>query len=178
MDIVVHRPKTRLSQLRLCSGGQTGVDRAALDIALELHLPCGGWCPRGRRAEDGRIPLRYPLQETDSPLYPVRTRWNVRDSDATLILTRGRPDRGTGLTCTIAQQMARPIFIVDLNGPVDCNVIRKWMKANGVRVLNVAGPRESSQPGIYKQASAVLRRLLKPLCRRSTSRKTVQPKKE
>src|SRR5436305_1193025 len=80
------------------SGGQTGVDRAALDVALELGIPCSGWCPRGRRAEDGTIPPRYPLQETRSLAYPVRTRWNVRDSDGTLILTRGRPDRGTALT--------------------------------------------------------------------------------
>src|SRR5947199_5509021 len=88
----------------IVSGGQTGVDRAALDVALELGLPCGGWCPRGRRAEDGPIPAHYPLCETRSPIYPVRARWNVRDSDATLILTRGRADRGTALTREPARQ--------------------------------------------------------------------------
>src|SRR3954451_7180967 len=69
-----------LSELTVTSGGQTGVDRAALDVALELGIPCEGWCPRGRRAEDGPIADRYPLQETSSAHYPVRTRWNVRDA--------------------------------------------------------------------------------------------------
>src|SRR5262245_55320595 len=103
--------------LEIRSGGQTGVDRAALDVALELGLPCGGWCPRGRRAEDGPIPDHYPLRETRSPAYPVRTRWNVRDSDGTLILTRGRPDRGTLLTEELARDMGKPLLVVGLNEP-------------------------------------------------------------
>src|SRR5207247_8623955 len=98
---------------KLISGGQTGVDRAALDVALELGLPCGGWCPRGRRAEDGPIDARYPLQETRSAAYPVRTRWNVRDADGTLILMRGRPDRGTALTRELAEAMNKPLLVVD-----------------------------------------------------------------
>src|SRR5438552_18876277 len=84
------------------SGGQTGVDRAALDVALELGLPCGGWCPKGRRAEDGPIPARYPLIETSSPFYPQRTKRNVLDSDGTLILTFGCPTGGTALTIRTA----------------------------------------------------------------------------
>jgi predicted Rossmann-fold nucleotide-binding protein len=76
---------------RLVSGGQTGVDRAALDVALELGVPCGGWCPKGRRAEDGRIPDCYPLTETRTGDYATRTRWNVRDSDFTLVLSWGEP---------------------------------------------------------------------------------------
>ena len=75
---------------KIISGGQTGVDRAALDVALELGLPCGGWCPRGRRAEDGPIDPRYPLTETPWDGYPQRTEWNVRDADGTLILTPAR----------------------------------------------------------------------------------------
>src|SRR2546429_554237 len=98
---------------KIISGGQTGVDRAALDVALELGLPCGGWCPRGRRAEDGPIDSRYPLRETNALAYPVRTRWNVRDSDGTLILTRGRPDRGTALTRDLAERMGKPLLTVD-----------------------------------------------------------------
>jgi hypothetical protein len=74
---------------RLVSGGQTGVDRAALDVALKLGIPCGGWCPRGRQAEDGVIPARYPLAETPSEGYSERTRWNVRDADATLTAETG-----------------------------------------------------------------------------------------
>ena len=81
---------------RIVSGGQTGVDRAALDVALELSIPCGGWCPKGRKAEDGALPARYPLKETPSEEYAQRTTWNVRDSDGTLILTHGAPTGGTG----------------------------------------------------------------------------------
>src|SRR5438876_1977372 len=87
---------------KIISGGQTGVDRAALDVALELGIPCGGWCPQGRRAEDGVIPARYPLRETPWWGYPQRTEWNVRDSDGTLILAEGEPDRGTVLTRELA----------------------------------------------------------------------------
>jgi Circularly permutated YpsA SLOG family len=147
-------------RLTIISGGQTGVDRAALDVALAVGLPCGGWCPRGRRAEDGAISDRYPLQETPSPFYPVRTRWNVRDADATLILTRGQADRGTALTCAIAEKMAKPLLVIDVNQPVDFGVIREWLETQKVRRLNVAGPRESSQPGIQAQAVAILRALL------------------
>ena len=143
---------------KIVSGGQTGVDRAALDVALELGLPCGGWCPQGRRAEDGRIDPRYPLQETPWDGYPQRTEWNVRDADGTLILTCGEPDRGTALTVELAQRK-KPHLVVDVAGEVDVNAIRAWAAAKGVRVLNVAGPRESSSPGIHDRAAEVLRRL-------------------
>jgi len=146
---------------RIVSGGQTGVDRAALDVALELGLPCGGWCPRGRRAEDGRIDDRYPLSETPWDGYPQRTEWNVRDSDGTLILTCGEPDRGTILTVRLTQERKKPCFVVDINGDIDVSAIRAWAEANGVRVLNVAGPRESSSPGIHDRAADLLRRLLR-----------------
>lgn len=79
------------SELKIVSGGQTGVDRAALDVALELGLPCGGWCPKGRKAEDGVIHSRYPLKETPSEEYNERTTWNVRDSDGTLIVSDAPP---------------------------------------------------------------------------------------
>src|SRR5438105_15558458 len=90
---------------KIVSGGQTGVDRAALDVALELGMPCGGWCPRGRRAEDGPITDRYPLSETPWSGYPQRTGWNVRDADGTLILTMGQADRGTALTQQLAARL-------------------------------------------------------------------------
>jgi hypothetical protein len=145
---------------KIVSGGQTGVDRAALDVALEGGLSCGGWCPRGRRAEDGPIDLRYPLKETPWDGYPQRTEWNVRDSDGTLILTRGAPDRGTALTIELARRLGRPYLVVDLGQPSDAIAVRTWARTHGIRVLNVAGPRESSCPGIHDEAAAFLRQLL------------------
>jgi hypothetical protein len=145
---------------RIVSGGQTGVDRAALDVALELGLPCGGWCPRGRRAEDGPLPLRYPLLETPSPAYPPRTARNVRDSDGTLVLTCGEPDRGTALTMRLAERYRRPCLVLDLADDPDPQDVRRWAEEEKVCVLNVAGPRESSRPNIYAQAACFLRAVL------------------
>lgn len=145
---------------RVISGGQTGVDRAALDVAQELGIPCGGWCPRGRRAEDGVIPPVYPLRETSSQDYRLRTRWNVRDSDATLVLTRGEPRGGTLLTVRLAVALERPVNVVDLNLEPAADAVRDWLAERSVRVLNVAGPRASEHPGIAAQARAFLRSLL------------------
>jgi hypothetical protein len=142
----------------IVSGGQTGVDRAALDVALELGLPCGGWCPKGRRAEDGPIPERYPLRETESEDYDERTVRNVLESDATLILTRGRPAGGTAFTIEAATAHRRPLLIVDLAAgdrtPADAAA---WAASRIVRALNVAGPREPGAPGVYQEARAFLR---------------------
>jgi hypothetical protein len=111
--------------LRIVSGGQSGVDRAALDVALELGVPCGGWCPRGRRAEDGPIPDRYPLRETPWHGYPQRTEWNVRDADGTLVLTAGGPDRGTALTLRVADRLGKPCLLVDLDGTPSVQAVRE-----------------------------------------------------
>ncbi|MFQ5587063.1 MAG: putative molybdenum carrier protein, partial [Thermodesulfobacteriota bacterium] len=92
----------------IVSGGQTGVDRAALDVALELGIRCGGWCPKGRLAEDGVIDSRYHLDETGSKSYSQRTEWNVRDSDGTLILTVEEPTGGTALTIRAAEELGKP----------------------------------------------------------------------
>jgi hypothetical protein len=146
--------------MKVISGGQTGVDRAALDVAMECGIPVGGWCPRGRLAEDGQIPDRYPLIETTVEIYAVRTEWNVRDSDATLIITRGAPTGGTALTCAMTNKWSRPCYSVDLLECVDLNDARKWLTEHNVSVLNVAGPRESTQPGIYAAASSMLAQLL------------------
>ncbi|MCI0460311.1 MAG: putative molybdenum carrier protein [Gemmataceae bacterium] len=145
---------------KIVSGGQTGVDRAALDVALERGILCGGWCPLGRRAEDGPLPERYPLTEASSPEYPQRTAMNVRDSDGTLILTRGTPDRGTALTLRLAERYRKPCLSLDLAETPDPGQVRAWVEANGVKVLNVAGPRESARPGIYEQARAFLSAVL------------------
>jgi hypothetical protein len=147
---------------KLVSGGQTGVDRAALDVGLELGLPCGGWCPQGRRAEDGPIPARYPLTETPWSGYPQRTEWNVRDSDGTLVLTRGEPDRGTVLTIELARKQRKPHLVVDLASAADPAAVRAWLEDNMIRVLNVAGPRETSSPGIHREATDFLRAVLSP----------------
>ncbi len=146
---------------KIVSGGQTGVDRAALDAALELGLPCGGWCPRDRLAEDGPIPDRYPLEETDGADYAERTRLNVRDSDATLVLVRGRPGGGTALTIAIAGELGRPCKIVDLAaGEDEVDEVRAWIGSEHIAVLNLAGPRESTAPGIHRRAAAFLKALL------------------
>lgn len=146
---------------RLVSGGQTGVDRAALDVALELGVPAGGWCPKGRRAEDGPLPARYPLEETPARDYAQRTEWNVRDSDATLVLTRGEPTGGTRLTVRLAAKHGKPCLVVDLEQGPDPAELSGWLARHHVAVLNVAGPRASGQPGIHQQAGAWLRAALR-----------------
>lgn len=147
---------------RIVSGGQTGVDRAALNVAIASGIPCGGWCPQGRKAEDGPLPLHYPLRETDSPLYDVRTRWNVRDSDATLVITAGSLKGGTALTVELARRIARPLHVINLLDDGRNHILdtRQWLHEHRVRTLNVAGPRESQQPGIYSQAQEFLLELI------------------
>lgn len=147
--------------ISIVSGGQTGVDRAALDAAIELRIPHGGWCPRGRLAEDGRIPDEYQLRESHSSEYPVRTEQNVLDSDATLILYRGRLSGGTELTRRLAQQHRRPYLVVDLDGSPDAAEVRRWLEQQQVGTLNVAGPRESQSPGIGAIAREFVLRVLR-----------------
>lgn len=147
--------------LKILSGGQTGVDRAALDAARALGLPCGGWCPRDRRAEDGPIAAIYPLVETPSTDYAQRTRWNVRDSDGTLVLTRGPVEGGTAFTVAVARRRRRPLLVVDLATESDPVEADRWVREAGIRVLNVAGPRESQRPGIGAEARPFLERLFR-----------------
>ncbi len=154
---------------KIVSGGQTGVDRAALDVALAAGFPCGGWAPKGRMAEDGTIPKRYPLDECTIAGYEERTRLNVRDSDATLVLTRGAApeDRkgetgedGTGLTIEWASRLSKPTLVVDLGQPTDPDAIADWLEGEGVKVVNVAGPRESTAPGIASAAADLMAAVL------------------
>ena len=146
---------------KIISGGQTGVDRAALDVALELGIPCGGWCPKRRRAEDGSIPKRYHLKETASTSYPVRTEMNVSDSDGTLILTWGRLTGGTATTLKLAKKFKKPYLVIDLSKRGEPRIVEEWGGQNGIRVLNVAGPRESKAPGIYDKAVEFLREIFR-----------------
>ena len=136
------------------------MDRAALDCAIALDIPHGGWCPAGRRAEDGIIPGHYRLVETDSPEYVDRTRKNVEDSDGTLILNRNRLEGGTAATLGFARSLNKPSMIVDLDDPPGADVIRNWLVANNIKQCNVAGPRESKIPGIYRQAYRYLVKIL------------------
>lgn len=153
---------------KLVSGGQTGVDRAALDVALNLGIPCGGWCPGDRKAEDGRIADRYPLRETPSGDDSQRTRWNVRDSDGTLILTWGEPAGGTRLTVQSCRRAGKPHLVIDLAGEDDrqdaMRAAREWISASlPGGVLNVAGPRASEHPAVYGRVRAFLEALLASL---------------
>ena len=145
---------------KIISGGQTGVDRAALDVALELAIPCGGWCPLGRRSEDGAIPDHYPLQEAPTANYADRTALNVRDSDATLILAKAPLRGGTALTQKFAERYRRPCLVVDPREAKSVAMVLEWLTANHVKVLNVAGPREGLRQDVAHSAALFLKRLL------------------
>lgn len=145
---------------KIVSGGQTGADRAALDVAMTLGLATGGWVPRGRRAEDGRIPARYAgLRETDTEAYEHRTALNVRDSDATLIFSFGEPSGGTALTLKLARSSGKPHLVIDLEAmsvSEAAATLRDWLATHAVRVLNVAGSRASGEPRMVASVTAVL----------------------
>jgi hypothetical protein len=149
-----------VNRIKIISGGQTGVDRAALDVALALGLPCGGWSPKGRRAENGTIPARYPLREMPSQKYSARTAKNVREADGTLVLTVGAPTGGTALTVKLAEKHRKPFVMVDLDQGGDPAAVRAWIRGNKIRILNVAGPREGKAPGIHDQAANFLKKVL------------------
>ena len=151
---------------KIISGGQTGADRAALDVALELGLGAGGWIPRGRRAEDGKIPERYDgLVEADSDTYEYRTEHNVRDSDATVVLAFGPPTGGSALTVKLARSLGKPLLTLDLDRCATEEAIdqlRTWLTDTRPRVLNVAGPRLSKEPRIREATVLILRGALRP----------------
>jgi hypothetical protein len=149
---------------KVVSGGQTGADRAALDAAAECGLATGGWVPLGRRAEDGQVPSRYRgLLEADSRSYAHRTQLNVRDSDATLVVTFGRPRGGSALTLDLARSLGRPVLALDLARLTREQAVARleaWLDEIGPRVLNVAGPRASQEPRIGDAVRALLRAAL------------------
>ncbi len=143
------------------SGGQTGVDRAALDAATAAGVAVGGWCPAGRWAEDGRIADRFPLRETESADPAVRTRRNVEDADALLVLAPLAPAGGTALALGHARRLGRPVLVVDPRAAGASAEVSAWLAGFAAPVrLNVAGPRESEQPGIYESARDLLARAL------------------
>ena len=160
--------------LAIVSGGQTGVDQAALRAGQDCGLETGGWCPPGRECESGVIPARFPLKETpedrspDAPEVPrsLRSEWNVRASDATLILrpaVEDRVDPGTGWTVQCAVRYGRPLLVCDPANPVAQERITSWLRALSVRNLHVAGPSEGACPGVGDQAYALLVRVFSTL---------------
>jgi hypothetical protein len=149
---------------KIVSGGETGADRAALDLAQARGVPVGGWIPRGRWAEDGRIPEHLAsLQETESADPAERTRRNVADSDGTLIVSHGPLAGGSALTSRMAAQLSKACLWIDLGvEPLEHAVkrARAWIEQHQIGVLNVAGPRGSEDPRIYGATFELLTRLL------------------
>jgi predicted Rossmann fold nucleotide-binding protein DprA/Smf involved in DNA uptake len=150
---------------RIISGGQTGADRAALDFALDNGFKTGGFVPKGRIAEDGIIPERYPdLLETETADPDVRTRLNVENSDGTLVFSHGEPCGGSALTIEVAAALGRPYRHIDLfrlEIDSDAKTTRIWLSQKKIRTLNVAGARASEDQAIYRQVKTYLSKLLK-----------------
>lgn len=161
--------------LKIVSGGQTGADRAALDWAIDNGVAHGGWCPAGRLAEDGTIPAHYRLDELAEAGYRQRTRRNVQDADATMVVNIGELDGGTRQTVQFAERAQKPLLVLALDTlslPVAAAMLNDWLAIHTPAVLNVAGPRESKRPGIgqstYKLLAAALE--LRQLKGRQTER--------
>jgi hypothetical protein len=142
---------------RIVSGGQSGADRAALDWAISREIPHGGWCPKGRRAEDGMIPLHYKLRETTSKDYLQRTEQNVIDSDGTVIFTiTPTLTGGSKRTADFAAKHHRPLLHLFPTFPNAAGALAGWVKKNGIKTLNVAGPRASNEPTVAQFVMNVL----------------------
>jgi len=142
------------------------VDRAGLDAAIELGIPYGGKVPKGRLSEDGGVPMRYDLIELDSPKYPVRTRANVMDADGTLLLCSREQlhwSRGTKLTLAFAYQYEKPWWIADPTKAHHAPRVVAWIKEHDIKVVNIAGPRESKCPGIHANAVGFLKSVFQAL---------------
>ena len=146
----------RTNKLIIISGGQSGVDRAALDFAIKHGIPCGGWCPADRISEEGIIPDHYPLKETVSKEYSERTKLNIEDSDGTLIIFLNIMDEGTQFTLRYAREKNNPLYIINGKRNLDVDDFKKWIRDKGILTLNIAGSRESSEPGIYEFTISIL----------------------
>jgi len=144
---------------KIVSGGQTGADRAALDVALEEGIRHGGWVPKGRKTEDGPLPERYQLTEMPTESYPARTEQNVIDSDGTVVFSHGELTGGSAVTKELAMKHGRPVLHIELNKVnafKAAETIATWVAENGIRVLNVVGPKASKDPQIYGAVYKVL----------------------
>jgi hypothetical protein len=149
---------------KIVSGGQTGADRAGLDVAIRHGLPHGGWCPKGRKAEDGPIGGQYLLTETPSSSYLQRTEWNVRDSDATVIFTiSSQLSGGSKRTAEFAAKHHKPWIhlareAATIDGPAP--ILQRFVQEKGVQVLNIAGTRGSKEPDVWRFAYETLEKAL------------------
>ena len=149
--------------LRIVSGGQTGAGREALDFAIQHEIPHGGWCPKGRLAEDGVISAHYRIEETPSSEYAERTEWNVRDSDGTVVFSTGAVLKGGSLeTVTVAEKHQKPVLHVsrDHDGAVAGEKLAKFIEEHRIQVLNVAGPRASEEPEVGEFVQRILGEVL------------------
>ena len=145
--------------IKIVSGGQTGVDRAALDVALQTGIECGGWCPEGRLAEDGAIPILYRLTELKGGGYNARTKQNVIDSDGTIIIYFDTISGGTKQTLLFCLKLKKPYLLIDatkLLPEYAAERIYKFVVINSLAILNVAGPRASSVPIAYNYTLEVI----------------------
>ncbi len=152
--------------MKIISGGQTGVDRAALDLALKHGVDCGGWCPAGRLDEFGRIPDQYPVQELDAGGFSERTLQNVKDSDGTVIIYTGKLGGGTEQTVRFCQELRRPYQLIDaakISAEDAAKLIADFVRDHEIDLLNVAGPRQSEWPEGYDYASRALEAFLNAL---------------
>lgn len=144
---------------KIISGGQTGADRAALDVAIKLGIPHGGWIPKGRITEEGPLPERYRMQEMPTESYSDRTEKNVIDSDGTLIVCRGQPTGGSDYTREMALKHKKQLLHVDLNQTSSfdaASLISSWIKLYQIKTLNVAGPSASKDPNVYVDVFRIL----------------------
>ncbi len=154
---------------KIISGGQTGADRAALDCAMEHGIPHGGWCPKGRLAEDGLIELRYKLEETPSSEYAQRTEWNVRDSQGTVVFSiAAKLSGGSQRTVAAAKKHRRPCLHLSRRVPADMarEALLRFIRQNKIRCLNVAGPRASEEPEAYRFVKQALSSAFRALGKR------------
>jgi len=144
---------------KIISGGQTGADQAALDVAIRLGIPYGGWIPKGRLTEEGRLDSKYKLKEMETTNYNKRTEQNVIDSDGTLIISHGKLTGGSDYTREMALSHHRPWLHIDLNktGAFQAaGKIKSWIAENEIEVLNVAGSRASKDPSIYQDTVDII----------------------
>lgn len=146
--------------IKIVNGGQTGVERAALDVAMNNDIACGGWCPKGRRAEDGALAEKYPLVEGDTPSPTKVFEQNVRDSDGTLLLGWGDMQGTTLKVVAIGARLKKPIFYADLQKKPTVDEAENWARKFNTKVLHVSGAKTSEVPSAYEEAHAFLMKLL------------------
>lgn len=153
--------KSQIPCQKIISGGQTGVDRAALDICLHENFPCGGWCPKGRIAEDGIIPAKYPLQELRQTEYHFRTEKNIEESDGTLIIAEQKLYGGTLLTRQLANKKNKALLCIHSESQM--KQVFDWLIRHKIKTLNVAGPRKSQWEKGYSLAYEIIGELIRKI---------------